>query len=140
MGNDLFNKKQKIEICCGLDIIIPALSMGATSITHFWHQCFLGLIFTYAGIILIFVINTKKYTLAKQSNILTFKRAVIIDSLVTALGLAFLWTYLYFGTPYSENEIVFPFGAWIIAALLTLPSLKTNKKIAQFFSDASIDK
>lgn len=142
MNKGVFSKKQKIEICCGLDIIIPALIMGAISITQFWHQWYLGLIFTFAGVVLIFTINTKKYTLAKLSNMLNFKRVVIIDSFVTAFSLVFLWMYLYFPIPFSveqflncSSEIVFPFGAWILGSLLLTPSLKTNKKILKFLSD-----
>ncbi len=146
MSKKLFSEKQKIEICCGLDIIIPALTMGVTPITQFWRQYSwrLGLIFTFAGIALIFKMNTKKYTLAKPGNILTYKRVVIIDSLFTAFGMAFLWMNLYLPDPFSADQfpnpddgikIIYPFGALILGALLVIPSLKTNKKILKYLSD-----
>ena len=133
----VFSRWQKLNIFCGLNILITPSVVGLISAAKAFWNWRVGLIVALVGSVLIVVFNKKKYTLVENRQVTTFRRAVVIDSLLVVLWFAFEWVFRFVLTlePISwasflhqENEIILT-PVTIIGALSVVPMLITNKKI-----------
>ena len=132
----VLNQKQVLGIYCGINVLITGIILGLISIAQARWDWRYGMLFVIFGSVLVFLINVKKYRLIKDSPTVSFFRSVVIDSICLVLAFIGLWIGLFVPYPFSieeflqpSDEIVFPFGFWIIGALLTIPLICTNKII-----------
>ncbi len=138
----MFNKKQTLDIYCGINVLAAGIIMGCISIAQAEWDWRYGLFFTIFGSVFVFWIDVKKYRLIKNQKIVSFFRSVVIDSSCLALFFIGLWIDLFVPYPFSWEEflqppdgIIIPFGWWIIGSLLAIPLICTNKKILKSFEN-----
>ena len=131
---DVFSIRQRAEIYCGLNIVIVPIVLGVTSVLQFHWHWMEGIILAAVGSIIVTIVNGQKYRLVAEQQIVSFLRAVVIDSI--CLIAAFVISWVYFFGPYlfsketfPAEEIILPFPVWIVCIPLILPLLLTNKKI-----------
>ena len=134
--NNLFNEKQKIDIYSAGNVILSALVMGILEIVPMFSDWVAGIIVVTIGIILVFINNVKKYELIKNKNVVSFKRAVIIDGILLTVAFLLNWANVFIPDPFTWDGFInakhsydYHFGAIIIGAILTIPTILTNKKI-----------
>ena len=136
-NNSLFSKKQKLDIYSAGNVVLCAFVMGAIGASEMFWNWAVGIIITAIGIMIVFRTNIKKFRLIENEKIVTFRRAVIIDGLFLAVAFIFVWAFVFVPDPFTWEEFfnpkpgyMFPFGAGIIGAFLTIPTILTNKKIS----------
>ena len=116
---------------------VTAQSLWYSVKTGFIIGGILGAVFAIAGSVWLHSVNKKKYRSVKDLDIVTFKRAVILDELSLFIGLLLNWCYLYLppfmidGFIEKESVMIFviPIIPMIIWAAFTLPLFLTNNKI-----------
>ena len=129
-------KIDKLQIVCGSTIFIYMIELYVITIASTFSNWIVAVLFAIMGGISILLIHLKKYNIAKAEKELTFKRVVLCDSLFCFLGFAYLLFCIYVPDPfYGESPLdisqgmTIPFGAFIISAFFTIPTIYTNKKI-----------
>ncbi len=127
---------KKLNVLCGLNILLTALHMGIICILQFINRWDIGIIITIVFCCLFAFINIRKYKLAKLVCSVKKIRVVYIDSILMTVGAVILWINLFASDPFSiENlnngnrGLILPFGAWIICSVTLIPTLITNKRI-----------
>lgn len=135
-SNSFFSTKQKLDIYSAGNVVLSALVMGTLGVAKMYWNWIIGIIIIAIGISVVFRINIKKYELIKNENVVTFRRAVIIDGLFLAAAFIFIWAFLFVPDPFTWEEFLnskpgygFPIVAYIIGSFLLIPTILTNKKI-----------
>lgn len=131
---NVFSFKQRIKIFCGLNILITPIVLAFTSILQFHWHWIKAIILIAAGSVIVTIVNYRKYHLVAEQQIVTFQRAVVIDSLCLIIAFVISWVYLFGPYLFSKESflaetVILPFPIWIICIPLALPFILTNKKI-----------
>ena len=138
MKSQLFSFEDKVNIRCGSVVILTPIWWGIMTVIPMYSTWVLGLGVLLAGLVLIVTCNLSKYRLVKDKEIVSFKRCVVLDSVLVIVAGALIWATEFAPDPFSweeflsnERKFIFPFGALIYGVLLSLPMLFTNKKITK---------
>lgn len=144
MKHVLYSDKEKMEIYCGSSILIFAISLGAISVTQFWHNWILGLGFLILSTMLTFHLNTIKYRYAIKLNLpdVSRLRVCIVDSILPAIVLIYLWCFLFIPIPFTieaflnpEDGLILPFGIFTFGPIALFPVIYTNKRLLACFKN-----
>ena len=136
----MFTQKEKLNIYCGLNVLITGLLLGIMPISRVLLGLSGGILILVLGTTIVFLINSKKYGIVKNLKIVTFTRAVIIDSICLTLYLIGCWCCVFVPFPFSigeflhpdRNVFVFPFYYAILGLVFVIPLIRTNKRILNF--------
>ena len=138
MKSQLFTFEDKVNIRCGSVVLLTPIWWGIMTVIPMFSTWVLGLGVLLAGSVLIVTCNLSKYRLVKDKEIVSFKRCVVLDSVLVIVAGALIWATEFIPDPFSweeflnnESKFIWPFGALINGGLLCIPMLLTSKKITK---------
>ena len=138
MKSQLFTFEDKVNIRCGSVVLLTPIWWGIMTVIPMFSNWVLGLGVLLAGSVLVVTCNLSKYRLVKDKEIVSFKRCVVLDSVLVIVAGALIWATEFVPDPFSweeflsnERKFIFPFSALIYGVLLGLPMLLTSKKITK---------
>ena len=140
-----YTKWEKLTIYYAVSTLISFLSGVLIQLPYIlWHKnsngttvLLISVIIIILGLTFIPITNIKKYNFVKNERVISYKRAVVIDSMVISIALLILWVSLYVPIPFSWEEFlkpnnkvfIIPIGAYGLFILCLIPTLITNKRV-----------
>ena len=143
-----YNRWEKMCVYFGGSTFVSTLSVIALSLPYLFmrkENNGLNMFITSIAVLLLFiwltaVINIKKYRFIESEHVVTYKRAVIIDTLVLDAALLLFWVNQYIPMSFTWdelvnpnlNEAIIPVGAMVICLAAFSPTVITNRRVFKY--------